>query len=43
MNIIKTAAPIAIEDLKKYFTDKTSFYDINYADSKLKGFEDKNY
>ena len=37
MNIIKTAAPIAIEDLKKYFTDKTSFYDINYADSKLKG------
>ena len=37
MNIIKTAAPIAIEDLKKYFTDKTSFYVINYADSKLKG------
>jgi len=37
MNIIKTAAPIAIEDLKKYFTDKTTFYVINYADSKLKG------
>lgn len=37
MNIIKTAAPIAIEDLKIYFTDKTTFYVINYADSKLKG------
>jgi hypothetical protein len=37
MNIIKTIAPIAIEDLKKYFTDKTTFYVVEYADSKLKG------
>ena len=37
MNAINTAAPIAIEDLKKYFTDKTSFYVIDYKESKLKG------
>jgi hypothetical protein len=37
MNVINTAAPIAIEDLKKYFTDKTSFYVIDYKESKLKG------
>jgi hypothetical protein len=37
MNVIKSAAPIAIDDLKKYFTDKTTFYVIDYAQSKLKG------
>jgi hypothetical protein len=37
MNIIKTPAPIAIEDLKKYFVDKNTLYDINYLHSKLKG------
>jgi hypothetical protein len=37
MNTIKTSAPIAIEELKKYFEDKSTFYRINYADSKLKG------
>jgi hypothetical protein len=37
MNTINTTAPIAIEELKKYFEDKTTFYRINYADSKLKG------
>lgn len=37
MKIIKTTAPISIEELKKYFTDKEHFYLINYKDSKLKG------
>lgn len=37
MNVIKSAAPIAIDDLKKYFTDKTTFYVIDYDQSKLKG------
>jgi hypothetical protein len=37
MNLINTPAPIAIEDLKQYFTDKNSFYIINYNESKLKG------
>lgn len=37
MNIVNTAVPIAIEDLKKFFTDKSTFYIINYKDSKLKG------
>jgi hypothetical protein len=37
MNIIQTPAPIPIDNLKKYFEDKNTFYKINYADSKLKG------
>jgi len=37
MNIVNTAVPISIEDLKKFFTDKNTFYMINYKDSKLKG------
>lgn len=37
MNVINTTAPIAIEDLKKYFADKETFYIINYANSELKG------
>lgn len=37
MNILNVSAPIAIEDLKKYFTDKTTFYNVNYAESKLRG------
>lgn len=37
MDIIKTSAPIAIEDLKKYFVNKETFYIIKYSDSKLKG------
>jgi hypothetical protein len=37
MNIIETVAPISIEELKKYFTDKNNFYLIDYSKSKLKG------
>lgn len=37
MNLLKTTAPIAIEDLKKYFEDKTVVFDIVYKDSQLKG------
>lgn len=37
MNLIETVAPISIENLKKYFTDKTTFFVINYKDSSLKG------
>jgi len=36
-NVIKTIAPIAIEDLKKYFVDKSITYDIDYTNSKIKG------
>ena len=36
-NVIKTIAPIAIEDLKKYFLDKSITYDIDYTNSKIKG------
>lgn len=37
MNIVNTVAPISIENLKKYFTDKSTFYVINYNESSLKG------
>ena len=36
-NVIKTIAPIAIEDLKKYFLDKSITYNIDYTNSKIKG------
>lgn len=36
MNKIKTTAPIQIEDLKKYFEDKTTFFVIDYTESSLK-------
>lgn len=36
MNIIETVAPISIENLKKYFTDKTTFFVIDYKNSTLK-------
>lgn len=37
MNLVNTVAPISIEDLKKYFTDKSTFYIIDYKNSTLKG------
>lgn len=37
MNVIKTIAPIAIDDLKLYFADKTISYLINYNDSSIHG------
>lgn len=37
MNIINTIAPISIENLKKYFVDKNTFYLIDYNNSSLKG------
>ena len=37
MNTIKTVAPIAIEELKKYFVDNTINYVIDYANSTIKG------
>lgn len=37
MNIVKTTAPISIENLKQYFTDKSTFYIIDYKNSTLKG------
>lgn len=37
MNIVETTAPISIENLKKYFNDKTTFFVIKYKDSSLKG------
>lgn len=37
MNFVNTIVPIAIEDLKKYFTDKSVFYIVDYKNSKLKG------
>jgi hypothetical protein len=37
MNIIETTAPISIENLKKFFVDKTIHYLIDYENSSLKG------
>lgn len=37
MEIIETTAPISIEDLKKYFTNKDTFYIIDYSKSEMKG------
>jgi hypothetical protein len=37
MKIIETTAPVKIEDLKKYFADKDTFYLIDYVNSDLKG------
>jgi hypothetical protein len=37
MNLVNTIAPISIEDLKKFFTDKSTFYIIKYNESTLKG------
>jgi len=37
MDIIETTAPISIENLKKYFTNKDTFYIIDYSKSEMKG------
>jgi len=37
MNIIETIVPISIDNLKKHFTDKETFYLIDYKNSELKG------
>lgn len=37
MNFVETVAPISIENLKKYFTDKTTFFVIDYKESTLRG------
>lgn len=37
MNFVNTVAPISIEDLKKFFTDKSTFYIIKYNESTLQG------
>jgi hypothetical protein len=37
MKIVKTTAPISIEELKQYFTNKECFFVIDYKNSKLKG------
>lgn len=37
MKIIETIAPIAIEHLKQYFTDKETYFLIDYSKSDLKG------
>ena len=37
MQIIETTAPISIEELKKYFSNKDTFYIIDYSKSEMKG------
>jgi hypothetical protein len=36
MNIIQTSAPIKLEDLKKYFEDKSTVFIIDYTSSSIK-------
>lgn len=37
MKYIKTAAPVPIEQIKEYFKDKTTFFLIDYLQSKIQG------
>ena len=37
MNTIETIIPISMDNLKKYFVDKETFYSIDYENSELKG------
>jgi len=37
MNVIEVTAPLSMDDLKKHFTDKDVFFNINYDKSELKG------
>ena len=37
MNIVNTVAPISIDNLKKFFIDKSTFYVIDYKNSTIKG------
>jgi hypothetical protein len=37
MSLVRTVAPISIDNLKQYFTDKSISYQIDYANSTLKG------
>lgn len=36
MNIVQTSAPIKLEDLKKYFEDKSTVFIIDYTSSSIK-------
>jgi hypothetical protein len=37
MNVIETTAPISIEELKQFFANKETLYNIDYYNSKLQG------
>ena len=37
MNIVETTAPIDLQELKLFFSDKETFYMIHYEDSTLQG------
>ena len=37
MNYIKTKAPVPIEQIKEYFKDKSTFFLIDYLESKIQG------